>query len=133
MKRFLPTLAITAIAILSATKPVNSQPNPTEYETYVMAKYLILNYDEKPQDFRKYTVQWLDQDKSFPDRHARSYCTNRMSGGSHADFVTASVNKQLQLTEEQQWSEPRQKAMVFITSASIVLATHHYCPEFGSP
>ena len=128
MKRNL-IAAVIGLSTLILSQPVKADSD-LSYKSVYQSIATSKSDDYRNQEFRVYVLKWLEQDRNYPYQVAMSFCDYRRSGLSTSQIFELRYGELLQRKALENWSEPRFKAYVKITSAGMVTGLKDYCPEF---
>jgi hypothetical protein len=129
MKKALISSLIALSAIVSLAQSVRADPKLA----YSFAYLSVLDAKpdgQKDKKFWEYTLKWLEQDKTYPEEVAQSFCKYRSLGWSRNEALKILAHKLLERKLVDDWSESRTNAYISITVFSVVAGAMYYCPEF---
>ena len=125
------SLIATVISLftLVLSQPVKADSNFSYASAYETISTSTSDY-YKNQEFRVYTLKWLEQDKGFPHKIAMSFCKSRSVGLSTSQLGNIHYNELEKRKTLEGWSESRFNAYLRIIVAGTLVGQQSYCPEF---
>lgn len=129
MKKALILSLIALSAIVSFAPFVRADPKLA----YSFAYLSILDAKpdgQKDEKFWAYTLEWLKQDKNYPEEVAQSFCKYRSLGWSRDEALEILADKLFERKRVDDWSESRTNAYIPITVFGVVAGAMYYCPQF---
>jgi hypothetical protein len=125
---------ILIATVISLSTLLLSQPVKADSDVFYKSVYKSIatsglsSYNTKEN--REYVLNWLKQDKGYPQRVAISYCQDRRSRLSDSQIIRKRSGQLVDRQLKEGWSESRLNAFTIIEVHGISAGIQYYCPEF---
>ena len=120
---------LIGLSTLALSQPVKADSNRSYRLAYQLISRSRTAYLSN-EEFREYTLKWLEQDKGHPHKFAMSYCQSKRSGFSDSKINDRTMKQLLARQSREGWSESRTTAYGLIQVTGYTVGLHYYCPEF---